>query len=382
VKRILVLLIVLAGGLAAAAFAVPSNAATVNGVAISQQQLNSDLSAIGKSPDYQCFLNAEEAVGTQGQTGLPPLDGVGTEPGTQSHPTVTAAFAANYLDTMIGHQLVFELAAKKHLQVTPQGLTAAHTQLVGEMTAILQDVSGSKYACNSGATARSILATMPSSFVNRNITFDATVSVFEENEAGVGSTPADLERYYGAHASEFDKACFTVAEYTNQADAVAAAAAVAAGTPFSQVASQVTGGGPQGCSDLYPIASQLPAGSNLESLPLNTLSSPIAVNGSYLLVEITKRTPTPFAKAESQVQVAAQSAGSTKARSAINGAEKAASISVNQRYGEWTPARAVIVPPVSPLSGDVLNGAVNRPAAATSPTTTTPTTTTPTGQTP
>ena len=59
-KRLIVLLIVLAGGLAAAAFAVPSNAATVNGAAISQDQVNSDLSAIASSQDYQCFLNAEE----------------------------------------------------------------------------------------------------------------------------------------------------------------------------------------------------------------------------------------------------------------------------------------------------------------------------------
>ena len=48
-KRFLVLLVVLAGGLAWAAFSVPSNAATVNGSAISQQDLNSDVSAIAGS---------------------------------------------------------------------------------------------------------------------------------------------------------------------------------------------------------------------------------------------------------------------------------------------------------------------------------------------
>ena len=65
-KRLIVLLIVLAGGLAAAAFVVPSNAASVDGVSISQQQVDSDLHAIAGSADYQCFLNAEEAVGSDG----------------------------------------------------------------------------------------------------------------------------------------------------------------------------------------------------------------------------------------------------------------------------------------------------------------------------
>ena len=106
-KRLIVLLIVLAGGLAAAAFVVPSNAASVNGVSISQQQVNSDLHAIAGSADYQCFLNAEEAVSTNGEASLPSLSGGVPIGEAGSHPTVTAAFAANYLETAIYHQVVF-----------------------------------------------------------------------------------------------------------------------------------------------------------------------------------------------------------------------------------------------------------------------------------
>jgi hypothetical protein len=368
VKRLILLLIVLAGGLAAAAFAVPSNAATVNGVAISQDQVNSDLTAIAHSPDYQCFLNAEELVGTGGQTGLPPIAGVGQPTGSGAHPAATASFASNYLDTLIGHQLVLELAAKLHLPVNPADLTAAHTELLGQMTAILQDVAGSKYACGTGSvapTAANVLATMPTSFVNRNLQFDATVSVFEEHEAGVGSSTADLENYFTAHSSAFDTTCFTAAEYTSQSAAEAAAATVAAGTPFAQVAAQVSGGGPQGCDILYGIASSLPAGSNVQDLPLGTVSSPIAVNSDYLLIQITKRTPTPFAQAESEVQSAVQNAGANKVRSVVNAAEKTAAISVDQRYGQWTPAKAQVIPPSSPLPGDVLNAAVDSPGTGT-----------------
>jgi hypothetical protein len=379
VKRLIVLLIVLAGGLAAAAFSVPSNAATVNGASISQNTVNSDLTAIAHSPDYQCFLNAEELVGTQGQSGLPSIEGVGQPTGSDAHPTVTASFASNYVDTLIGHQLVAELAAQEHLHVDAADLTSARTQMVGQMTAILQDVAGSQYACSTGAlTAAEVLSTMPASFVTRTVQFDATVNVFEDHEAGVGSSAAELENYFNAHASTFDTACFTVAEYTSQATAQAAAAQVTAGTPFAQVATQATGGGPQGCDILYGVASSLPAGTNLESLPVGTVSSPITVSTSeYLLVQITSRTSTSFAKAESEVRAAVESAGSDKASSVINATEKKAAIVVDGRYGEWTPAQAQIIPPVSPLAVDVLNTAANSPA-----TTTASSATASTGQTP
>jgi hypothetical protein len=344
---------------------VPSNAATVNGTTISQQQLNSDLTAIGSSSGYQCYLNAQELVGTGGQSGLPPIHGVGSDSG--SHPTVTASFASNYLDTLVGHQLIFELAAKQHLQVTAQDLSTAHTDLVGQITETLQQVASTQYACKVNgqpATAANVLATMPSSFVTRNVRFDATVAVLEENEAGVGSTTADLERYYTAHASEFDTACFTVAEYSTQADAQAGAAQAAAGTPFAQVAT-AAGGGPQPCSILYAIASVLPAGTNLQNQAVGAVSAPISLNSEYALVQITKRTPTPFAKAKPAVEAAVQNAGATKTRTALNAAEKRASISIDQRYGNWSPSGALIVPPVSPLPADLLNAAVNSPPTTT-----------------
>ncbi len=177
--------------------------------------------------------------------------------------------------------------------------------------------------------------------------------------------PLIWSSYFTSHSHAFDTACFTVAEYTSQADAQAAAAQVAAGTPFSQVASQVTGGGPQGCDILYGIAASLPTGSNLQELPLNTVSSPIAVNGNYLLIEITSRTPTSFAKAKPAVQSAAEAAGADKARTAINAAERKATVTVDPRYGAWAPAKAQVLPPTSPPVTDVLNPVANNPATPT-----------------
>jgi PPIC-type PPIASE domain len=367
VKRLIVLLIVLAGGLAAAAFTVPSNAASVNGVSIGRQQLNSDLNAIAGSTDYRCFLNAEEAVATGGETSIPSVDGSAQIGDGTSRQSVSTGFAAYNLETAVGHQLVLELAAQRHIQVTPQDLAAARAEYEGQITTILSDVAESKYTCGTTTTAADILGSMPASFIDRTVRFDATVSVLEEDVAGVGSTTADLQRYYGNHAAEFDTACLTVAGYSTEAEAQAGAAAVAFGTPFSTVAAQTQGGGPQKCEILYGIASSLPAGSDLATLPLNTVSSPISTNSSYFLVEITKRTPTPFAKARAEVEGAVEAAGASKASTMIDAAEKAAHVSVDARYGAWAATR--VVPPTSPPASELLNrsvdGTVTKAAAST-----------------
>ena len=136
-KRLIVLLIVLAGALAAAAFAIPSTAASVNGASISQQSVNSDLAAIANSPDYQCYLKAEQAIESNGEEKLPPVEGAGQTDTGGSHPTVSTGFADNYLDTEILHQLILELAAKDHVDPTAKDLSAARASLAAQITEVL-----------------------------------------------------------------------------------------------------------------------------------------------------------------------------------------------------------------------------------------------------
>ena len=66
-----------------------------------------------------------------------------------------------------------------------------------------------------------VLATMPASFVTQTATFDATVGLLEGHLSGADTT-AGLMSYFNAHRSIFDTACFTVAQYTTQADATSA----------------------------------------------------------------------------------------------------------------------------------------------------------------
>ena len=106
----------------------------------------------------------------------------------------------------------------------------------------------------------------------------------------------------------------------------------------------------------------LPTGTDLQNLPLNTVSSPIAVNGNYLLIEITQRTPSSFAQARTEVESAVEAAGASKAGTIIQAAEKRANISVDRRYGEWVATQ--VLPPPSPPASDLLNPTVNGTVAA------------------
>jgi len=161
-----------------------------------------------------------------------------------------------------------------------------------------------------------------------------------------------------------------VAGYSTSNAAEAARAQVYEGASFATLSAAIPGGGPQGCDQLYGIVSELPASADLDSLPLNTVSAPISYNGSYLLLEITSRSPTPFATAKSEVQHAVQSKGAATTQKVIDAAEKRASVWLDPRYGSWVPKEAQIVVPEEPLVADVFNPLVDNPVSATSASTT------------
>jgi PPIC-type PPIASE domain len=382
VKRLLVLLVLLAGGLVWAALAVPTNAAVVNGATISQQQLNSDVSAIAGSPYYQCYLNSEEYLASSGSQELPPVEGAGKGQNPGNNPTATSAFVATYLDTEIGHQLVLQLAARRGVTVTEAKLADARTSLSNQISSVMAEVAQTAqgenpdFNCNHTVeplTGEEVLAQLPTSFVDDQAQFVATAAALQEDLAGIGSSEADLVRYYDDHRSQFDTVCFNGAEFSSESAAAAAASSVASGTSFAQVAAKAAQKGTIPCGVLADVASELGVTpGSLEHLTTSTVSDPIDLNGTYLLVQVASRTPTSFDKAKSAVETAVQNAGSQKAQAAITAAERRASVSVDPRYGTWVPVSASVFTPFTPEVSDVLNPAANEVGASTSPSSSAP----------
>jgi hypothetical protein len=366
VKRFLVLLVLLAGGLAAAALSVPSNAAVVNGTTISQQTLNSDVSAIAGSAYYQCYLNSQAALQQQQ---IPPVVGAGKGQGGQNA-TATTAFTATYLDTEVGHQLIDQVADHRGVTVTPDQLSDARTAYTEQITAVMQTVAqqtqDTRYTCGSpqGLTGEAVLSTLPSSFVDAQVQFFATSGALAEDLSGVGSSDSDIRNYFAQHKSDFDTICWTAGLYTSDS-AANAALSQAQHTPFSQVVTQATQGGAQPCAPLPEIASRLPSTFQLDQLAVGTVSFPISLdNGDYLLVQITSRQPTAFANAKLLVEDAVQSKGASKAQAALTTLERHSSVTIDPRYGRWVPSVAAVATPFTPLPSDVLNSGANTVVSA------------------
>jgi hypothetical protein len=373
VKRFVVLLVVLAAGLVAAALAIPTNAVVVNGTSVSQAQLNSDVHAVAGSPDYQCFLNSQTYLESQGSAVAPPVLGAGTGQNAGDNPTATSAFVSQSLQQEIDLQTVDQLAARSQVTVTRSQLDDARQIYEAEITQIMAQVAQTAQGQNPAfscsvtgkpLTGTEVLSTLHASYVDRQVQYIASVTALREHFSGYGSTAAGLLRYYQSHLSAFDTGCFTVAVFTSQAAATSAKASVASGTPFATVASGTQGGGPQGCIVLAQVAAQLPSSANLQSLPLNTVSDVIDDNGSYLLLEVTKRTHTDFSAVKSLVSSAVQRAGATKTQTALAAVQRHSDISVNPQYGVWVPVPGQILVPLAPKVSDVPNAKANEPTTA------------------
>jgi hypothetical protein len=366
VKRFVVLLVLLAGGLTAAALAVPTDAAVVNGTTISQQTLSSDVTAIAGSAYYQCYLNAQAALGQQQ---LPPVVGAGKGENGQ-HATATTAFTATYLETEVGHQLVYQLAGHRGVVLTPAQLSDARSAYESQISGVMQDVASQtqdpRYTCGSpqGLTGQAVLGTLPASFVDQQVQFFATSGALAEDLSGVGSSESALHDYFTRHQSEFDTVCWTVAVYASQSAAVSALAQ-AAHTPFSQVAQQAPRGGAEPCEPIPAVAAMLPSTFSVNDLTVGSVSLPVSLgNGEYVLVQVTSRHPTAYATARPLVQQTVQNKGATRAQSAITTLERHSAISVDPRYGVWVPVSARILVPFTPATSDVLNPAANATVAA------------------
>jgi hypothetical protein len=379
VKWLLVLLVFLGGGVAYAAFAVPTNAAVVNGSAITQDSLNSDIHAIAASAEYQCYLNSNAYLSSQGAQTLAPVAGAGKGQNAGDNPTANSAFVATYLDTLIGNELLLQVASKHDVTVNQVQLTDGRASLESHITQVMADVTQTaqgqnpQYTCGATTplTGKEVLATMPSSFVDDEVQFVATASALQEELAGVGASEADLLRYYDKHRSEFDTACFNAAEYTDQSSANDVQAAVDLGTPFAQATSSAAQTGTFRCAPLAVLATELGVNvSTLDGVALNKASAPIPESGNgstvYVVLELTKRTPTPFATAKPNVAQAAQNQGARATSVAINAAQRRATVTVNPQYGTWVPGTAAVFTPLTPEKSDVLNAPANETPGSTS----------------
>ena len=373
-KWFLALLVLLAAGVAAAALSVPTNAVVVNGTAISQGSLNSDLTAIAASPSYQCYVNSQAYLSSNGQQQLPPVSGAGKSQDADQHPTATSSFTATYIDLTIQHELIAAAGGSAPRGGDPgrpdPGSHRLHQPDQPGDERGPADAGGAEpslhlWQHDRRSPASRCCPPCPPAFVDEQVQFVATTVALEEKLAGAGSSDAGLMAYFERHRSEFDTVCVTVASYASESDAKAAASQVAArhAVPTGGPA----GTGPAGLPEPVRALGAIPRERRMSgSLPVGGLSAPIPVSSGYVLVQVTSRTPSDFSAAKPFVTEAAQQAGENPAAAAVSAVQRHADVSVDPRYGVWVPATAQVFTPFVPEPSDVLNPTANSTVASTS----------------
>ena len=355
-KRFLVLLVVLAGLVAAAAFEMTAEAASVNGTAISQQSLDSDLAAVAGSSGYQCYLEAGLALSGQTTNGLFPVTGAGS--GTTTPQSYNTTFVRYWLAQRMTDVLVTQALAARGLTVTAAARTLARANLTQQIDSVLSEFE-SQSGGSCGTTGAALLASLPASFVDEQVQVQAERDVLLAHEAGFGLSPAALHRYYTAHRVRFDTICVSYVSFDSESAATAAQASIAGGTPITQTGTEQT----LGCAVQAGITS-LP--SSVTSLAVGHVSAPLSEGtgtGRYALLTVTKRTATAYASARTAVEAALLTAGERRTNAVLAVANRRAAVTADPRYGRVRPHTVALAAPESPAPSSLLNPTAALPTA-------------------
>ncbi len=365
-KRLIAALVVVAGGIAGAAFGLPVDAANVNGQAITQDQLNRDLSAIASSPAYQCVLNATIVSQSGGQASLPPVTGVGSG-------TYNMAFVGYWLSEMIDRTLVEQLAQAHHATFTTTSLNDARNELLSSMQDTLSRVSGTQDACPVSPSA--VLSSLPASLQDELVRSQASVDALLASGSGRSVGQGALERYFAVHRSSFDTLCVSGILVASQTTAEQLRSQIESGTSFGAVAransldtASAARGGSLGCFRASPNDSGVYQA--VSSLAVGQVTQPLQSDqGAYVLLQLTARRPATFSQVRAAVLAAVLALGDRQASALVGRAARRAEVSVNPSYGHWIAAQATrgVLPPPSPPPTSLLSPAANQASVGTAP---------------
>lgn len=360
-KRLLVLVALGALCAGAAGCDVSPTAATVNGIAISQSDLQNQLTVISGSTVAQCALSIEEA---QSGGTLPAVTGTGQA-------TVTTQFAAFELNGLVAQTLEEDALAKRHVQVSSADIATARQDYESQVEAASTQVTS---PCN--LTGASLVNRLPKAFVDQQARSLAAQERLEEVVGHVDVSPAAVRGFYNSHHSQVTQLCLNFIIATDQASAQAIHDKIAAGTSFATADagpgadSNSPAGGEGPCVFPSDVASQLgqTTATVVEGLadgqlaPPQELQVPNQITGQtqtiWIVIAVRARVLVPFADTESGLRQEMLGAGGSSLSAALGHAVKEARVELDPRYGAWSAGHGVVAP-TPPAPGLLLNSAVD-----------------------
>lgn len=348
-KRFVVFLVAIAVSLAVAGLYLTRDAATVAGTSISRQSLDTELSVIARSPDFQCYLSEEHQV----SSGSPlPLYGTGTR--NVAGGVYATAFVDSWLSSMVVDRATAAALRSEGIVPSPEALGVARGILARHITAVVtgyaRDLGSSVPAC--GGSGRAVLSSLPKSFASGQVRAEADSALLAAHTVGASLDPTGVASYFHTHRKTFDLDCLSVIVVRARSTAVQVVRAIAAGAPFAEVAAQASltqrsaaQGGAVGCGLLGGTF----VAAALSHLAPGQVTAPVQGNGYWWVVKLTRRSSEPLSKLRDTVVTAIVAAGATRSDARVLSALRAEPLAVDPRYGTASNRGAVtIAPPVLP----------------------------------
>lgn len=302
-------------------------AATVNGVAVSTDELVEELNAIAANTDYIESLEGTQATGG----GLTVL---GSTPNS-----FDAAFVAQVLIRDIDYKLIHAEIANRKVSINDE----CRNQARNDTLLNLGD--------GNAGTGEQLFNKFPSRYqdllVDRTSEVLALQAALSGQECGKG---VDAEGYYNSNPEEFTRLCVSLIAVSDEATAATVVERARAGEDFAALAREVSidpstkdAGGDIGCrlpSEFNPtVAAQLKAtetGSVLDPIPGQTGVS---------IVKVTDRQIASLDEVRSLAEELASGTAGRSFSSWLQQARASAVVTVEPRYGTFDPSTFSIRPP-------------------------------------
>jgi hypothetical protein len=370
VRRLLPVAVLGAVVLLATSCDVSPPAATVDGVTISQSTLNGVLSSELAHANAQCAAQI-----LAGQTKSPV--GIGTQGDGTTPNAVTPAFADAELFSLVLQQIEKDALAQRGVAVTAADVAAAKIDYAGQLQQS-QSSNGSPTGCSLN-TSNPLAKQLPGAFLQSQAEILAAQEQFEVALGHVHVNLAALQSYYATHRSQVTQECLNIVLADTMSAAQTLHDQIAAGTTFATAATaagadqQATPpGGELSCGYPAGLNGQLGAtlGATIDALGTGQLSEPLtwqttnpqtgAATTFYMVVQMREHYLVPFAQLRNPIREAILAQNSAAVGVLLHKVVARAQVTVDPRYGSWSPARGIAAP-APPTPAFVPNAKANVP---------------------
>jgi len=297
----------------------------VNTQVVKAQTLRNELTALSTQPVLNCYMKGINYT-------FDSLDNA---------TAFNAASAAQWVNLRVQGVAISQYV-KKNFGYTPSAsdLAKATTSLENELTAA---AASNSLTCNGPSSEA--LAEMPKEMRAAEISSQAaSLYLLSKVQITLPLTTPSLEKYYQAHKSSYDKVCVSIAvvppaKMSDFAKAQATGATVAQLAKAFSIDPSGSAGGVYGCygpsSSAYAAVRQDVGTTGLNKFPTTPQIVSFQGGDEALYVAITKRIPSTYAEAKSQVLSDVRAQNASGANNVTEDILYRAAIAVDPAFGQW-----------------------------------------------